>query len=261
MSKLGALSNSQLAVSLNEVVAANKVLHYYTQSIIAQRDIHISALPGLAAHQEMARNHARYWQDNLQPVTKQRISDTTHFFKVFRERLTSVQNLIEQMKDEEERVKNEVVTTIKFLIKKLAIVICGNKEFITKLDTFYSLLIYDERNFNSDLSEAQQNLIGDEEELKELQNQLASIDKSIDRDKALIEGGFLLIWVAVGGAIDLKKQEKAKRKTDVKIAVKRQELVALNAVQKQVNGFVKSVKPSSQATRTLEQGWDALKDD
>ena len=261
MAKLGALSNVQLVTKLNAVVDANTVIQYYTKSLVEQRDIQLSVLENLPVHQEMARKHARYWQDNLELDIQRRIADTILFSKSFLERTDTLQILIDQMKEENEKAKADFIAIIKSLISKLVIVVCNSKQIIAKIEKFDSMLSHDERNFNIELKEAQTKLIGDEEELKVLQKQLESIDKAIDRDKALIAGGILVIWVAVGGAIDLKKQETARHDATVKIAMKRQELMALNAAKQQINGFVGSISSASQATTMLEQGWAALKSD
>ena len=257
----GALTTPRLTVHLNDIVSANKVLLCYTQWVISQSDIQSSSLVSLAVHQQAARKHARYWQENLQPVTQQIIAEISRLSRVFLEKLTSLQQIIAKGKIKNKNGINEFVTIIKYLKSNLVVNDHNNQEIIAKLESFYSKLSHDERNFNSDLSEAQDALIGDEEELKVLQKQLRSIDKAINRDKVLVEGGFLLIWVAVGGAIDLEKQKKAKQSTEVKMTVKRQELMALNAAKQQINGFVKSVEIASQATAMLQEGWNALKVD
>ena len=55
-----------------------------------------------------------------------------------------------------------------------------------------------------------------------------------------------MIRVAVGDAIDLKKQKTAKHNAKVKFAVKRQELTTLNSAKQQVNDFVESICSASQ---------------
>ena len=146
-------------------------------------------------------------------------------------------------------------------IDNLDIVVDHTKDITTKVGEFSSMLNQDTRNFRWDSEEAQKKIIGDSGDRKALQDQLDAINKAIDRDTALIAGGVIVFWLAVGGGIDLKKQEEAKHDVQLKLAIDNQELMALNAAKCQIDGFVNSMPPVSSASTTLEEGWASLKSD
>ena len=93
-------------------------------------------------------------------------------------------------------------------------------------------------NFESDSKEAQTKIIGENGDLKALQDHLDAISKAMDRDRRLIAGGTWTGWVVVAGVADLKKQEDAKHDVELKMAMEWQELMALNGAKSYIGGFV-----------------------
>ena len=261
MANKGKLSSSQLVNQLDGVVDASTVVGYYVQSVIQQGDIKLAALESLPAHQNLARKHAQYWRDNVEPEIQQCVTDTIHFSRAFLGKCDTLQLLIDQLKNGNQKAKDEFATTIDTLIDNLDIVAGHTKDITTKVGEFSSMLNQDTRNFRSDSEEAQKKIIGDRGERKALQDQMDAINKAIDRDIGLIAGGVLIIWLAVGGGIDLKKQQSAKHDVQLKLAMENQELMALNAAKCQIDGFVNSMPPVSSASTTLEEGWASLKSD
>ena len=74
--------------------------------------------------------------------------------------------------------------------------------------------------------------------LKGLRDQLDAINKTIDRDRRLIAGGQFIGGLAVAEAIDLKKQDAKLHDVELKMAMERQELMALKGVKSYIDGFV-----------------------
>ena len=74
-------------------------------------------------------------------------------------------------------------------------------------------------NFKSDSKETQTKIIGENGDLKALQDHLDAINKAIDRDRRLIAGGAWTGWLVVAGVADLKKQEDAKHDVELKMAM------------------------------------------
>ena len=165
------------------------------------------------------------------------------------------------MKNGNQQAKNEFTLTIRTLTVKLDAVVSNAKDVTTDVEQFSQKVNQDTRNFKSDSEEAETKIIGDNGDLKALQDQLDAINKAISRDIGLIAGGILNMWLAVAGGIDLKKQEDAKHDVELKMAMERQELMALNAAKSQIDGLVESMVPNSSALTSLEGAWASLKSD
>lgn len=184
-----------------------------------------------------------------------------NFSSAFLGKYDHLNSLIDQMKNGNQQGKDEFTTTIGTLIVQLDAVVGHAKDVTTECGQFSQTLNQDTRNFKSDSEEAQTKIIGDNGDLKALQDQLDAINKAIDRDRSLIAGGILICWLAVAGAIDLKKQEDAKHDVELKMAMEKQELMALNATKSHIDGFVGSMVPVSGALTSLEGAWASLKSD
>ena len=261
MASKGKLSSPQLVKQLNGVVDANTVVSYYCKSVIEQKDIKLAALENLPAHQNIARKHAQHWQGSVEPKIQQCVIDTMNFSSAFLGKYDHLNSLIDQMKNGNQQGKDKFTTTIGTLTVQLDAVVGHAKNVTTEVGQFSQTLNQDTRNFKSDSEEAQTKIIGDNGDLKALQDQLDAINKAIDRDRRLIAGGILICWLAVAGAIDLKKQEDAKHDVDLKMALGKQELMALNAAKSHIDGFVGSMVPVSSALTSLERAWASLKSD
>lgn len=261
MTSKGKLSSPQLVNQLDGVVDAKTVVSYYCKSIIAQRDIKLTALENLPAHQNTARKHAQYWQERVEPRIQQCFTDTVNFSSAFLGKYDHLKSLIDQMKKGNQQAKDEFTTTIGTLTVQLGAVVGHAKDVTTTVGQFSQMLNQDTRNFKSDSEEAQAKIIADNGELKALQDQLDTINKAIDRDIGLIAGGILSIWVSVAAGIDLKKQKDAKHNVELKMAMERQELMALNAAKSHIDGLVESPVAVSSALTSLEGAWASLKND
>lgn len=256
------LSNGQLPNQLSGVVNGTKVVDTYVQAILAQPDIEISALENLPAHQALARKHAKFWQTQVKPDIQQSITDTIEFSNAFLGKYDTLNKLIQKLKNGDGNAKTEFISEIDSLKNNLSSVVVSHSQKVTaKLSQFGSLLNQDMRNFLKDSEEAQTKIIGETGELKAMQDHLDAINKAIDRDIGLIAGGFFCIWLAVGGGIDLHKQEEAKGDVKKEMAIKNQELIALNAAKHHIDGFVVTINPVSQAAASLEQSWASLTSD
>lgn len=261
MAGKGKLSSPQLVRQLNGVADADTVVSYYCKSVIEQKDIKLASLENLPAHQNIARKHAHDWQESVQPKIQQCVIDTMNFSSAFLGQYDHLNSLIDQMKNGNQHGKEEFTTTTGTLIVQLDAVVGHAKDITTEVTKFSQKLNQDTRNFKSDSEEAQTKIIGDNGDLKSLKDKLDAINKAIDRDRRLIAGGFLIAWLAVAGAIDLKKQEDARHDVELKMAMERQELMALNGVKSYIDGFVESIVPVSNALMSLELAWASLKSD
>ena len=261
MAGKGKLSSPQLVNKLNGVVDASNIVSYYCKSIIAQNDIKLAALENLPAHQNTARKHAQYWQESVEPKIQQCFADTVNFSSAFLGKYDHLNSLIDQMKNGNQLAKDEFATTVRTLTVQLDAVVGNAKDVTTDVEQFSQKLNQDTRKFRSDSEEAETKIIGDNGVLKALQCQLDAINKAINRDIGLIGGGILSIWLAVAGEIDLKKQEDAKHDVELQMAMKRQELMALNTAKSHIDGLVESMVPNSSALTSLEEAWASLKSD
>lgn len=261
MARKGRLSSPQLPNQLDGVVDAKTVVSYCCKSIIAQRDIKLAALDNLPVYQNTARKHAQYWQDSVDPRIQQCFTDTVNFSSAFLGKYDHLNSLIEQMKKGNQQAKDEFITATGTLTVQLGAVVGYAKDITTAVGQFGQMLNQDTRNFKSDSEEAQAKIIADNGELEALQDQLDAINKAIDRDIGLIAGGILTIWVSVAAGIDLKKKKDAKHNVELKMAMERQELMALNAAKSHIDGLVKSPVPVSSALTSLEGAWASLKSD
>lgn len=259
--KKGKLSSPQLVNQLNGVVDANTVISYYCKSVIAQRDIKLAALENLPAHQDKARKHAQHWQQNIEPKIQQCFTDTVNFSNAFLGKCDHLHSLIDQMKAGNQQAKDEFSATVGTLTVQLDPVVGHAKNVTTEVVQISRILNQDTRNFKFDSEEAQTKIIGANGNLKALQDQLDGINRAVDRDRGLIAGGILCFWLAVGGGVDLKKQEDAKHDVELKMAMERQELMALNAAKSHIDGFVQSMVPVSSTLTSLEGAWSSLKSD
>ena len=97
--------------------------------------------------------------------------------------------------------------------------------------------------------------------MKAIPKGLDAIDKAIKRDIGLISGGTILIRFAVAGGVDLEKQKDHQKSKEAKLASKRLELRAMNAIKGQIDGFVNSIPPVSSALKNLQSSWVSLKRD
>lgn len=258
----GKLSNSQLPNQLSGVVNGTKVVDSYVQSILVQPDINISELENLPAHQALARKQAQFWQTQVKLDMQQSITDTIQFSKAFLGKYDALKKLIQKLKNGDGNAKTEFINNIDSLKHNLTSVVVSHSQKVTaKLSQFESLVNQDMRNFQEDSDEAKTKIIGENGELKALQDHLDAINKTIDRDRGLIAGGILCFWLAIGGGIDLHKQEEAKGDVHKQMAIKNQELIALNASKQHIDGFEMSINPVSQAASSLEQAWVSLTSD
>lgn len=261
MAGKGKLSSPQLVKQLNGVVDADTVVNYYCKFVIDQKDIKLASLANLPAHQNIARKHAQDWQVSVQPKIQQSVIDTMNFSSAFLGRYNHLNSIIGQMKTGNQQGKDEFTTTIGTLIVQLGAVVGHAKDITTKVGQFSQTLNQDTRNFKSDSKEAQTKIIGKNGDLKALQDHLDAINKVIDRDRRLVAGGVWTGWLVVAGIADLKKQEDAKHNLELEIAMKRQELMALNGAKSYIDGFVASIVPVSRALMSLELAWASLKSD
>lgn len=258
----GKLSNCHLPEQLKGVVSGATVIDSYVYSILVQPDIKISDLENLPAHQALARKHAQFWQTQVKPDIEQSITDTIQFSKAFLGQYDTLKSLIQRLKNGDGNAKTEFINSIDFLEHNLSSVVFRHSQNVTaKLSQFGSLMNQDMRSFQQDSDEASTKITGDNSELKAMQDHLDAINKNIHRDRGLIAGGIICFWLAVGGGIDLHKQEEAKDDVQKQMAIKNQELVALNAAKRDIDGFVVSINPVSQAASSLEQAWAALTSD
>lgn len=260
-SKKGKLSSPKLVNQLNGVVDTNTVISYYCKSVIAQRDVRLAALENLPADQDKARKHAQYWQQNIEPKIQQCVIDTVNFSNAFLGKCDHLHSLIDQMKDGNQPAKDEFSATVGTLTVQLDAVVGHAKNVTTEVVQISQMLNQDTRNFRFDSEEAQTKIIEANANLKALQNQLDGINRAIHRDIGLIAGGILCFWLAVSGGVDLKKQEDAKHDVELKMAMERQELMALNAAKSHIDGFVESMVPVSSTLTSLEGAWASLKSD
>lgn len=257
----GKLSSPQLVNQLNAVVDAKTVVSYYCKSVIKQEDIKLAALENLPAHQNIARKHAQRWLESVEPGIQQCFTDTMNFSRAFLGKYSHLNLLIDQMKNGNQQAKDEFTTTVRNLTVQLGAVVDHSKDITTEAGQFCEVLNQDTRNFKSDSEEAQIKITGDNGDLKALQDQLEGINKAIDRDIGLTAGGVFLVWLAVAGGVDLKKQKDAKHDVELRMAMKRQELRALNAAKSHIDGFVGSLAQVSSALTSLEGAWASLKSD
>jgi hypothetical protein len=261
-SKQGKLSDPQLAAKLSGVVGANTVIEQYVQSVIEQKDIKLAALENLPAHQRLARSHAQYYRSEIKPDVQQCVTDTIQFSKAFLGKCDTLKTLINKLKNGDQKAKTEFTTVITSLKDNLvSTVLSHSKEVAAKFGKFDSMVDQDMRNFTQDSEEAQTKIIGTNGELQAMQNHLEAINKAIARDQGLIAGGIFTIWLAVAGGVDLHKQEEAKHDENMKIAIKKQELRALNAVKSQIDGFLNAMKPATITASSLEEAWLSLTSD
>ena len=261
MAAKGKLSSPQLVKQLNGVLDADTVVSYYCKFVIEQKDIKLASLANLPAHQNIARKHAQAWQASVQQKIQQCIIDTMNFSSAFLGKYSHLNSIIDQMKNGNQQGKDEFTTTIGTLIVELGAVVGHAKDITTKVEQFTQTLNQDTRNFKSDSEEAQTKIIGKNGDLKALQHHLDALNKAIERDRRLIAGGFWTGWIVVPGVADLKNQEDAKRDVELKMAMERQELMALNGAKSYIDGFVGSTVPVSRALMSLELVWASLKSD
>lgn len=171
----GKLSNSELPKELDGVVSSYIVVANYAQFVLQQGDVkHITALENLSDHQKLARKHAHFWEDSIEPKIQRTVTDTITFSKVFLKTCDKLQSLIDRMKKGEEKARDEFTTNINVLVAKLEVVIEHTEDVVINVAKFKAMLSEDTRDFQQDLNEAQKTLIGDNEDKKALQSQLGA---------------------------------------------------------------------------------------
>ena len=154
MAGKGKLSSPQLVKQLNGVVDADTVVSYYCKFVIEQKDIKLASLANLPAHQNIARKHAQDWQDSVQPKIQQCVIDTVNFSNAFLGKYNHLNSMIDQMKNGNQRGKDEFTTTIGALMVQLGAVVGHAKDITTKVGQFTQTLNQDMRNFKSDSKDA-----------------------------------------------------------------------------------------------------------
>ena len=262
MAKNGKLSDSELATEVQSVVVdASTVVNHYVTFVLVQKDMKLTVLENLPAHQQLAKGHAKFWRDNVQPNIKETLTDTVNFSTAFLAKYDALKVLIDKMKTGDATAKEEFADVLKILMSALDKVIENNRSTLANLVQFNSMLSQDVRNFTQDSEEAQVKIIGDNKDKQAIQNALDAIQKAINRDIGLIAGGIFFGWLAVWGGIDLKKQKDRQKTEEAKLASENQELMALNTVKGQINGFVNSIPSVLSALTNLQGSWASLKSD
>ncbi|PFX30264.1 hypothetical protein AWC38_SpisGene4935 [Stylophora pistillata] len=215
---------------------------------------------GMSFH-SLARKHALHWQESVEPTIRQCFTDAMNFSKAFSGKYYHLNSFIDQMKNGNQQAKDEFTTTFRNLTVQLGAVVGHSKDITTEVRQFSETLNQDTRNFKSDSEETQTKIIGNNGDLKALQDQQDGINKAINRDIGLIAGGVFLVWLAVAGEVDLKKQKDAKHNVELRMAMERQELRALNAAKSHIDGYVGSVAQISSTLTSLAGAWASLKSD
>ena len=262
MANNGKLSDSKLVTEVHSVVIdATTIVNQYVKFVLLQEDVTLTALENLPAHQKLARQHAQFWRDDVQPNVRETLTDTITFSTVFLTKYNTLHAAIDQMKRGDAKAEEEFTAILRTLMNQLDTVTGHNQNIISNLAKFNSMLNEDIRNFKQDSQEAQIKIAGDNAEMRSIQKELDAIDEAIKRDIGLISGGVIIVWLGVAGAVDLKKQKDRQKTEEAKLALERQELRALNAVKGQINGFVNSIPPVLSAVTNLQNSWASLKSD
>ena len=74
------LSSLNLTASQKNVFAASAAIQTYAAAILNQEDIKLNALSDLPKHQQVARQHARKWNEQVLPASSRQDECGSHRF-------------------------------------------------------------------------------------------------------------------------------------------------------------------------------------
>lgn len=253
----GTVENVQGLVKASQMVSA------YVE-FVASLNEDITQLPDFKTideHLKSAKANAQYWKTQLYPEYKAAAKGIQNMAESFVASIKHLEDLASQLKSNTSGAKETVEKELRSLLDAVA---AQQTEIAKVSDSIGKFSDNEEeniRNFHSDIEKAETEIVGDQKELKSLQDEIKGIDKAITRDKALIAGGILSIWIAVGAGIDLKKQEDAKKSVEKQISMKKQELVNIFSFKHQYDKFNMAGEDVSQALTQMQNGWDSLSAD
>lgn len=251
-----ALSDKKTVENVQELVQATTVVNAYIKFVLDLQDnINLPDFKTIDQHLKSAKANAQYWQTELYPLyneTTSNILQCSEFFcKTIKDLQDSLQNTTLSVPKSFEQELNKLIAAVDSVQHKIT-------EVTAKINKFSEDEMDILQNFHSDAEKAQIEIIGDNTELESLQNQLNGIEKAISRDKILLAGGILSIWIAVGAGIDLKKQEDAKKNVELQIAMKKKELATISSFKAQYDQLNIAGDSISQALSQMQIGLSSL---
>ena len=285
-------SNPQLKDHLENVTSASAVVQLYTQMILQQADIRLSALPSLPAHQTLARDHANSWNETILPgmvKTTADIIDYANAFQSFHEVLVNYANDIANPD-----AKQNLIEGLKLLRGNVQTKSDSTQAVIAKLVTFHAALATDNRNFQGDYNLAQVRIVGDDGEIQALSDQLDAVQSAMNKDIGLMAGGSLaivggVVMMVVGialeipsagtstalvgggffllaggaltltlGATDYTNQIKIQKTITEQLETDKREMTSLKSVKGILDNFLTAIANAVTAAQALVAAWQVL---
>ena len=255
-SSVMALSNQKTLQGVKSLVSVTEAVNTYIKEV-QQLDEHFTQHPDFKQfeqHVEEAKANAKMWQAELYPLyqnTTSGILQASEFFsQTIRDLQSSLKNTSFDKKKFEQEL-NKLVAAADAQQSKIAEVI----QIITK---FRQEEAKNLQNFHFDAEKVRVTIVGDQAQLKALQDKLRGIESSITKDKALLAGGIILPWIAIAAGVSLKKDQDAKNKVEGIISDRKRELTNFANFKVHLDQLNVAGESLSQAISQIHGGWNSL---
>ena len=285
-------SDPTLKNNLENVTSASVVIQLYTQMILQQSDISLSALPNLPRHQKLARKNATSWNETILPSMAKTTADIIDYANTFQSFYGVLVSYAKDIANPDS--KNKLVEGLQLLHTQVQTKTESTQAVIKLLTTFHEALTVDNQNLQADYKVAEVKIAGDDGEIKSLGDQLDAVHAAMHKDIGFMAGGAVAIVAGValmvvgialeiptagvstalvgggilllaGGAVletlgasDYVKQMKLQKTINEQLAKDKQEMTSLKSIKNTIDNFLNALGSAIQAAQVLVASWNAL---
>ena len=291
------LSSLNLTASQKNVFAASAAIQTYAAAILNQEDIKLNALPDLPKHQQVARQHARKWNEEVLPALVKTNADVIDFANGFAAFYHTLMKLVDGVDagDKDSVTKfNEGLTLLRNNVSFKE----ASADFSqTQIQDLKGKLNVDYISFNKDVAAATKILEGNHGELQTITKQIDEINVQLHKMIAVMAGGAVgivggVVLVVVGSVATIETQGVAsglilagvgtlvggigseitggvefglavekEKELQIKLADDKKEIGILKHIQSSLDGFVSQLDNAIRSIGVLQQQWKLLSKD
>lgn len=183
-------------LALNQTASAGALVNSCCVAILQQPNLVVAAMPDMATHQQTARDHANSWINTIQPALIGTIHGIVGFSNQFNAYLTPLINAANRI-NTDPTAKQTVIDGLT-LLKNAATTQKSNAVLATQtVDGFRANFSGDFVAFATDIDTLSTKLIGDNGEIKQLQDEMAARQSAMNNDLTMIAGGAVAVVVGV----------------------------------------------------------------
>lgn len=291
------LTAKALKDGVQQAAAAALTVQVYATAVVQQGDLNLDKVPELKTHQQLARQHAQNWLNNISGQMVSVNRDVADFSNTFNGYYKQLIELAEQIVNGD-RTKVSIFTQgLKELDQKIVQKQNTVVAVIDSLNNFQNDIEGDVQNFDQDNQTIIAKITGDQGDIAQLQEAIRGLNSRISQDIGFIAGGSALVLfggltIAVGvlivatgagaplgtgvivagvamagtgiagityGAIDLDKARKELKDKTEELTQEQLEVAAFTLVSGQLTALLDQGKAAISALNTLKGGWDNLR--